>query len=109
TVGIDVSEGAKCWSEWQGLKLRPPRPGRGALPDCALLRLPQGRPYNPVPPLPEGRPYNRVPPAPQAQVSAMTAPPATYVIKAQATKDGDVDTAAEHPAHVLCARRLVVL
>src|SRR6187200_3067529 len=55
------------WSEWQDLNLRPPRPERGALPDCATLRLP------------EGRPYNRVPPAPQAQVSAMTAPPATCV------------------------------
>src|ERR1700745_1096127 len=42
---------AKCWSEWQDLNLRPPRPERGALPDCATLRLvgglittcPQGR------------------------------------------------------------------
>ena len=24
---------AKCWSEWQDLNLRPPRPERGALPD----------------------------------------------------------------------------
>ena len=23
---------AKCWSEWQDLNLRPPRPERGALP-----------------------------------------------------------------------------
>src|SRR3954466_3978477 len=38
TVGIDVSEGVKCWSEWQDLNLRPPRPERGALPDCATLR-----------------------------------------------------------------------
>src|SRR5689334_18365692 len=33
--------GAKClswWSEWQDLNLRPPRPERGALPDCATLR-----------------------------------------------------------------------
>jgi hypothetical protein len=30
---------AKCWSEWQDLNLRPPRPERGALPDCATLRL----------------------------------------------------------------------
>ena len=29
----------KCWSEWQDLNLRPPRPERGALPDCATLRL----------------------------------------------------------------------
>jgi L-threonylcarbamoyladenylate synthase len=77
------------------LNLRPPRPERGALPDCATLRLP------------EGRPYNRVPPAPQAQVSAMTAPPATRVIKAQATKDGAVDTAAEPAARVLRAGGLV--
>jgi hypothetical protein len=27
------------WSEWQDLNLRPPRPERGALPDCATLRL----------------------------------------------------------------------
>ena len=26
------------WSEWQDLNLRPPRPERGALPDCATLR-----------------------------------------------------------------------
>src|SRR5262245_29329847 len=38
TVGIDVSEDAKCWSEWQDLNLRPPRPERGALPDCATRR-----------------------------------------------------------------------
>src|SRR5262245_52688715 len=31
TVGIDVLEDAKCWSEWQDLNLRPPRPERGAL------------------------------------------------------------------------------
>jgi hypothetical protein len=29
---------AKYWSEWQDLNLRPPRPERGALPDCATLR-----------------------------------------------------------------------
>ena len=28
----------KKWSEWQDLNLRPPRPERGALPDCATLR-----------------------------------------------------------------------
>ena len=32
TVGIDVSDGAKCWSEWQDLNLRPPRPERGVPP-----------------------------------------------------------------------------
>src|SRR5262249_5133912 len=42
TVGIDVSDGAKCWSEWQDLTLLPPRPERGALPDCATLRLKAG-------------------------------------------------------------------
>src|SRR5262249_31545552 len=30
------------WSEWQDLNLRPPRPERGALPDCATLRLKAG-------------------------------------------------------------------
>src|ERR1700688_1548951 len=30
------------WSEWQDLNLRPPRPERGALPDCATLRLVAG-------------------------------------------------------------------
>ena len=33
---------AKYWSEWQDLNLRPPRPERGALPDCATLRLAPG-------------------------------------------------------------------
>ena len=28
----------RSWSEWQDLNLRPPRPERGALPDCATLR-----------------------------------------------------------------------
>src|SRR5262249_27335300 len=32
----------KDWSEWQDLNLRPPRPERGALPDCATLRLKAG-------------------------------------------------------------------
>src|SRR5262249_274155 len=27
----------EAWSEWQDLNLRPPRPERGALPDCATL------------------------------------------------------------------------
>jgi hypothetical protein len=35
TVGLALSEGAKYWSEWQDLNLLPPRPERGALPDCA--------------------------------------------------------------------------
>ena len=39
TVGITFFGCAKCWSEWQDLNLRPPRPERGALPDCATLRL----------------------------------------------------------------------
>jgi hypothetical protein len=30
------------WSEWQDLNLRPPRPERGALPDCATLRQCRG-------------------------------------------------------------------
>src|SRR5262249_34998106 len=34
------------WSEWQDLNLRPPRPERGALPDCATLRLANGRSPN---------------------------------------------------------------
>jgi hypothetical protein len=34
-----ASKSAKCWSEWQDLNLRPPRPERGALPDHATLRL----------------------------------------------------------------------
>jgi hypothetical protein len=29
-----LSSSAKCWSEWQDLNLRPPRPERGALPAC---------------------------------------------------------------------------
>src|SRR5262249_13035131 len=32
----------KCWSEWQDFNLRPPRPERGALPDCATLRQKAG-------------------------------------------------------------------
>jgi hypothetical protein len=30
---------AKCWSEWQDLNLRPPRPERGALPDRGRHRF----------------------------------------------------------------------
>ena len=29
---------AKCWSEWQDLNLRPPRPERGALPGSLKAR-----------------------------------------------------------------------
>src|SRR5947208_11843165 len=36
----------KHWSEWQDLNLRPPRPERGALPDCATLRLSSGAGYS---------------------------------------------------------------
>src|SRR3982751_2719238 len=36
------SRSARKWSEWQDLNLRPPRPERGALPDCATLRLKAG-------------------------------------------------------------------
>jgi len=32
TVGVGVSGSAKCWSEWQDLNLRPPRPERGSGP-----------------------------------------------------------------------------
>jgi hypothetical protein len=34
----ETEDGARCWSEWQDLNLRPPRPERGALPGCATLR-----------------------------------------------------------------------
>ena len=36
------SSARQKWSEWQDLNLRPPRPERGALPDCATLRLVAG-------------------------------------------------------------------
>src|SRR5262245_66529061 len=68
TVGIDVSEGAKCWSEWQDLNLRPPRPERGALPDCATLRLEAGL----ITPAPLNASLRK----------AMTAQPGTRVLKA---------------------------
>jgi hypothetical protein len=32
-----ASKSAKCWSEWQDLNLRPPRPERGALPDLEFM------------------------------------------------------------------------
>jgi hypothetical protein len=45
TVGVSISGGRQVWSEWQDLNLRPPRPERGALPDCATLRSQSG-PYS---------------------------------------------------------------
>ena len=39
--------GLFSWSEWQDSNLRPPRPERGALPDCATLRD-QRRLYRPA-------------------------------------------------------------
>ena len=51
----------KEWSEWQDLNLRPPRPERGALPDCATLRRRCSR---------EGRSYSGVAGAPQARKQA---------------------------------------
>ena len=33
SVPVNARIFAKCWSEWQDLNLRPPRPERGALPD----------------------------------------------------------------------------
>ena len=35
---IQLSYGCKCWSGRQDLNLRPPRPRRGALPNCATSR-----------------------------------------------------------------------
>ena len=32
SVPVNARIFAKCWSEWQDLNLRPPRPERGALP-----------------------------------------------------------------------------
>src|SRR5215469_14434068 len=49
------------WSEWQDLNLRPPRPERGALPDCATLRH-RGRSYIDGRPSPQACP----PPPPQS-------------------------------------------
>src|SRR5579872_5839502 len=56
------------WSEWQDLNLRPPRPERGALPDCATLRLKAGL----------------ITPAPlnASLREAMTAEPGTRILKA---------------------------
>jgi hypothetical protein len=34
-VAVDFDLSAKCWSEWQDLNLRPPRPERVALPIAA--------------------------------------------------------------------------
>lgn len=44
TVGAAIRNRANDWSEWQDLNLRPPRPERGALPDCATLRRPASPP-----------------------------------------------------------------
>jgi len=41
-----IGERQAAWSEWQDLNLRPPRPERGALPDCATLRLAEEPVYN---------------------------------------------------------------
>jgi hypothetical protein len=40
SVPVDVWISAKCWSEWQDLNLRPPRPERGALPAHAAPTTP---------------------------------------------------------------------
>src|SRR6476619_2493573 len=56
------------WSEWQDLNLRPPRPERGALPDCATLRLEAGL----ITPAPLNASLRK----------AMTAQPGTRVLKA---------------------------
>src|SRR3954462_10179893 len=58
------------WSEWQDLNLRPPRPERGALPDCATLRLKAGLITVPLQTRKHGAP--------------MIAKPATHVIKSTA-------------------------
>jgi hypothetical protein len=33
SVPVSVAIFAKCWSEWQDLNLRPPRPERGPMPE----------------------------------------------------------------------------
>src|SRR5215831_6665290 len=47
-LAVIVGNDAKCWSEWQDLNLRPPRPERGALSAIApaLLRLVARRPQS---------------------------------------------------------------
>src|SRR5262249_33341764 len=82
---IEIS--AKCWSEWQDLNLRPPRPERGALPDCATLRLKAGL-------------ITRVRERPQA-IDPMTAQAATQVIEAS---EGAITPSA--PAVARAARAL---
>jgi hypothetical protein len=54
-VTIRSLESAKCWSEWQDLNLRLPRPERGALPDYATIRRRMGQSWPEV--LVVGRPY----------------------------------------------------
>src|SRR6476660_7305754 len=67
-IGGAPGNSLKGWSEWQDLNLRPPRPERGALPDCATLRLKAGL----------------ITPAPlnASLREAMTAEPGTRVLKA---------------------------
>src|SRR5258707_14895566 len=50
----DLEEARETWSEWQDLNLRPPRPERGALPDCATLRCQAGGSYSGDPGGPQG-------------------------------------------------------
>src|SRR5215475_14219489 len=76
----------KIWSEWQDLNLRPPRPERGALPDCATLRLKAGL---------------ITPTSLKASLrEAMTAEPGTRILKAD---QKSIETAA----HCLSAGGLV--
>src|SRR6266511_4830050 len=88
---------AKCWSEWQNLNLRPPRPERGALPDCATLRL-------------KARLITRAGKRPQARSRSkdMTAQPATQVleIEPEAIAPGAA-AAVERAARTLAAGGLV--
>src|SRR5437660_3442374 len=85
--------GAKWWSEWQDLNLRPPRPERGALPDCATLRL-------------KARLITRVGKWPQARSRSkdMTAQPATPVLKIEPQAIvPDAAAAVERAARTLAA------
>src|SRR5262245_30131663 len=91
-----VSKSLICWSEWQDLNLRPPRPERGALPDCATLRR-------------KGALITRVRERPQAQRFPgipMTAPPLTRVIEAGGTA-ADTAAAAAAAARTLAEGGLV--
>src|SRR5258707_4557641 len=53
-LGVGAPNTLKTWSEWQDLNLRPPRPERGALPDCATLRCQAGGSYSGDPDGPQG-------------------------------------------------------